>query len=51
MHTVYGLAAVAGVLAVIFFGFRQGFKVKPRKGNNSTADGNAVLVDNELHRP
>jgi hypothetical protein len=49
MHTVYGLAAVVGVLAIIFYGFRQGFRTKPRKGKNSTDDAYALLVDNDQH--
>ena len=53
MHIVYGLLATFGLVAVIVFGFRQGFSIKPRKKRhgNDTGDAVALLADRDIHKP
>ena len=50
METVLGIAATIGLIAFIVFTFRQGFSIKPRKGDKSTSDATSLIVDRDLHR-
>ena len=44
-----GLPLLLLVVAFIAYAFRQGFKVKPRRGSNSASDAMSLNTDSNLH--
>ena len=51
MQTFLGIVGTVCFVAFIVFAFRQGSKVKPRQGDNSTSDAVSSTVDRDLHHP
>jgi hypothetical protein len=51
MQTFFGVIAGLALMAFAAFGFWQGFRVKPRRGSNSTSDAISLIRDNNLHQP
>ena len=44
-----GVPCLVLVFAFVVFAFRQGFKVRPRRGNTSASDAISLINDNSMH--